>query len=288
MRWFRITNPSLLVANVRAKTVANAHDTLQNVPLKPLYCMRYTSSLSLLSPPKKSRLFYDRFIGWLVWLMFVVVFCSFCYFSFILMGFLFVPSRWMPCYTPVTCSFIFMKIARIWRVNRPIFPWLRFYILLKRYGFTRWREKKKMQTGSKKLNVSWWNFHRCIFFLVRKDSESANSKQKFQIRFFSALFFFFRLANAYTKQMSLTFSRLKHIKEKTSLFFFCCSRSFLLFSYLFAVDGSITSIHDRGWRCDDRIHHKLSHFVPCDVVHFKYIFNLWLIMNEKRKTSLLE
>lgn len=42
---------------------------------------------------KKSRLFYDRFIGWLVWLMFVVVFCSFCYFSFILMGFLFVPSR---------------------------------------------------------------------------------------------------------------------------------------------------------------------------------------------------
>lgn len=99
----------------------------------------------------------------------------------------------------------------------------------------------KMQTGSKKLNVS-----SMCFFSVRKDSESANSKQEFQIRFFS-LFFFFRLANACTKQMSLTFSRLKHIKEKTSLFFFfCCSRSFLLFSCLFAVDGSITSIHDRA------------------------------------------
>lgn len=130
--------------------------------------------------------------------------------------------------------------------------------------------REKMQTGSKKLNVSSMYF----FFSVRKDSESANSKQEFQIRFFFCSFFFFRLANAYTKQMSLTFSRLKHIKEKTSLFFFCCSRSFLLFSYLFTVDGSITSIHDRGWRCDDRIHHKLSHFVPCDVVHFKYIFNL--------------
>lgn len=30
-------------------------------------------------------------------------------------------NRWMPCYTPVTCSFIFMKIGRIWRVNRPPF-----------------------------------------------------------------------------------------------------------------------------------------------------------------------
>lgn len=270
-----------MVANARAKTVANAHDTLQNVPLKPLYCMRYTSSLSLLSPPKKSRLFYDRFIGWLVWLMFVVVFCSFCYFSFILMGFLFVPSRWMPCYTPVTRSFIFMKIARIWRVNRPIFPWLRFYIPLKRYGFTRRREKKC------KLDRRNWTFHRCIFFRFGKIANQQIRSKNFKFGFFCS-FFFFRLANAYTKQMSLTFSRLKHIKEKTSLFFFCCSRSFLLFSYLFTVDSSITSIHDRGWRCDDRIHHKLSHFVPCDVVHFKYIFNLWLIMNEKRKTSLLE
>lgn len=271
-----------MVANARAKTVANAHDTLQNVPLKPLYCMRYTSSLSLLSPPKKSRLFYDRFIGWLVWLMFVVVFCSFCYFSFILMGFLFVPSRWMPCYTPVTRSFIFMKIAGIWRVNRPIFPWLRFYIPLKRYGFTRQREETKC-----KLDRRNWTFHRCVFFSVQKDSESSNSKQEFQIRFFFALFF--RLANACTKQMSLTFSRLKHIKEKTSLFFFfvalglfSCSRVYSL--WMAALQASTTV----RWRCDDRIHHKLSHFVPCDVVHFKYIFNLWLIMNEKRKTSLLE
>lgn len=190
---------------------------------------------------KKSRLFYDRFIGWLVWLMFVVVFCSFCYFSFILMGFLFVSSRWMPCYTPVTRSFIFMKIARIWRVNRPIFPWLRFYIPLKRYGFTCRREDKK-----RKLDRRNWTFHRCVFFSVRKDSESANSKQEFQIRFFS-LFFFFRLANACTKQMSLTFSRLKHIKEKTSLFFFL----------LLSVFSLVLVFIRCGWQ-----HYK--HPRPCD------------------------
>lgn len=101
---------------------------------------------------------------------------------------------------------------------------------------------QKKETGSKKLNVS-----SMCFFSVRKDSESANSKQEFQIRFFFRSFFFFRLANACTKQMSLTFSRLKHIKEKTSLFFFL----------LLSVFSLVLVFIRCGWQ-----HYK--HPRPCD------------------------